>query len=382
LNVLVALLASLLIVFGSPYAGQLRSALQSSFPDHYQWIVGGIVAAAAVVATAWAFTRLRRLQRDSSTTAHDAGLPLWVRYMLIAASLAVGAGYARAVSSGESQVDVVEAFHFVEYGLVAYLFYRAWHRRPDLSGVLLAGCAGVAVGVADEWVQWFVPGRVGELHDVLLNAVAVGCGLLFSMAVHPPSSLALPTYRPSRLALGTAISGLLVTTAGFVDRVHLGYEVQAGPTAIFRSPYDAGALAAARASRSVRWNVSPPPVRGFTHEDHYMSEGQWHVQRRNIAVGLGDWWTAWSENDILERFYPPVLYWGSRWSTDQRSGIEQRARGSARGSYVSDAAPYPIYVIRRSTFWLVTVLICAVILWLSSAFAEATGRRAAEPSRV
>ncbi len=361
----------MLIVFGSPYAGELRSALQSSFPDSYQWIIGGIVAAAALVATASAFTRLRRLQRDSSTTAHDAA-PIWVRYAMIAAALAVGAGYARAVSSGESEVDVVEAFHFVEYGLVAYLFYRAWRRRPDLSGALLAACAGVAVGVADEWVQWFVPGRVGELHDVLLNAVAVGCGLLFSMAVHPPSSLALTPDRRSRIGLGLAISGLLVTAAGFVDRVHLGHEVQAGPDESFRSRYDAGALAA-RASRPAQWKAYPPPARGFTHEDHYLSEGQWHVQRRNIAVGLGDWGTAWSENDILERFYPPVLEWGSRWSRDLRSDIEQRARGSARRPYVSDAAPYPIYVVRRSTFWLVTLLIGAVILWLTrgSAFAKA-----------
>ena len=355
----------MLIVFGSPYAGQLRGTLQSSFPDQYRWIVGGVVAVAALVAIVSAVGRLRRRGHSSqSATDRGSAQALGLRYALIALAVTISAIYALAVRSGNPDVDVVEALHFVEYGIVAYLFYRAWRSRPDLSGVVFAACAGLAVGVADEWVQWFVPGRVGEMHDVALNAVAVGCGLLFSMAVHPPASLRVPPAARSRLALGAALSGLMVAIAGFVDRVHLGYEVNDGQVGIFRSQYDARTLAAAAANRPARWNASPPPVGGFRREDHYLSEGLWHVQRRNLAVTAGDPWTAWNENAILERFYAPVLDRGARWPAEQRSGIEQSVRGSARGSYVSDAAPYPIYLVRRSTFWLATVLIGAVILWL------------------
>jgi VanZ family protein len=194
----------MLILFGSPYVGQLRSSLRSSFPEEYPWIIGGVTATAVVGAIGWAVVHLRQSRYDSSP-APSARQPLWVRYTLIITAVAVSAGYARAVSTGESEVDLVEAFHFVEYGLVAYLFYRAWRRRSDVSGVALAAGAGLALGIADEWVQWFVPGRVGEMHDILLNAVAVGCGLLVSIAVHPPLSLALPTRRQSRLALGAAV---------------------------------------------------------------------------------------------------------------------------------------------------------------------------------
>jgi hypothetical protein len=124
----------------------------------------------------------------------------------------------------------------------------------------------------------------------------------------------------------------------------------------------------------VRWDASPPPVQGFSREDHYLSEGQWHVQRRNVAISGGDWWAAWSENAILERFYAPVLDRGARWSVEQRAGIEQSARGTARGPYVSDAAPYPIYLVRRPTLWAVTALLGGAIVLLSrgSAFARAT----------
>jgi VanZ family protein len=376
LPVLLPLLVSILIVFGSPYVGQARGELQSTFPEHYRWIVSGIVAVAAASAIVSALVQLHRSRRGSSSTEESAGLPIGVRYALIAAAMTIGAGYARAVRTGDPQVDIVEAFHFVEYGLVAYLFYRAWRRRPDVSGTVLAACAGVAVGVADEWVQWFVPARVGELHDIALNAVAVGCGLLVGMAVQPPVSLALPRHRASRVTMGAAVSVLVIAGAGFVDRVHLGHEIRDGQTAVFRSRYDAHALTQAAANRTARWEASPPPVRGFSDEDHYLSEGEWHVARRNVAVRTGDWPAAWGENAILERFYAPVLDRSDRWSMEQRAAVEQSTPASAKGPYVSDAEPYPIYVVRRRIFWLVTILISAAIVWLA---ARAGG--ASEPAR-
>ena len=361
---LLPLLVSILIVFGAPYVGQLRSELQSAFPEHYGWIIRGVVAASAVIALVSAVVQLRRSQIGSSR-AESGRLSMRTRYALIAAAIAVAAGYARTVRTGDPQVDMVEAFHFVEYGLIAYLFYRAWRRRADLSGVLLAACSAVAVAVADEWMQWFVPARVGELHDVGLNAVAVGCGLLVSIAVRPPLSLELPRHRGSRIMLGAVVSALIVAVAGFVDRVHLGHEVHEGGSA-FRSRYDARALAAAAENRRARWKASPPAVRGLTHEDHYLSEGEWHVARRNSAIGAGDWSAALGEDAILERFYSPVLDRLGRLSREQRTEMETDIRTTAGRSYVSDAMPYPIYTVRRSRFWLVTLVITAAIFWLSA----------------
>src|SRR4029450_52794 len=97
-------------------------------------------------------------------------------------------------------------FHFVEYGLVTMLFYRAVvPRQPgpgatgwDVSIVLVPGFAALIVGTADEWVQWFVPRRYGEVRDILLNGAAIACGLLFSLGVDPPGAFRL---RPSGRSL-------------------------------------------------------------------------------------------------------------------------------------------------------------------------------------
>ena len=347
---------------GSPYVGEIRDALQSAFPAHYRWIIGAGVAAAAVAAVAAAVGRLRRSTDDLATPASS--LPRRVRYALIAVAVMASGLYARAVRSGNPDVDVVEAFHFVEYGIVAYLFYRAWRRRPDRSGVVLAACAALAVGIADESVQWFVPGRVGELHDVWLNAAAVTCGLLFSVAIHPPRSWTAPASRRSRLVLTASIVSLLLALAAFVDRVHLGYEIN-DRVGTFRSQYDASRLDAAAADRTTRWAATPPLTEGFAREDHYLSEGLWHVQRRNLAVTAGNWRAAWHENAILERFFAPVLDRGSAWPAEQKATIEQRTDVTAREIYVSDAAPYPIFLVRRPLFWAIALLLGAAIVWSS-----------------
>lgn len=369
---LLPILASVLLVLGAPYVGDMRASLQSSFPDHYRSIIGAIVAAGVGSAVVWTLLLLRR-RRDGLGAQEHPGQS-WGRYLSMASALAIAGVYGRAVGTGNTDVDLVEAFHFVEYGGIAYLFYRACRRRSDVSAIVFPACAGVLVGVADEWMQWLVPGRVGELHDVSLNAVATGCGLLFGVAVHPPASPVLPRRRTSRVALGGVLGGLIVAVAGFVDRVHLGHEIVDEQVGVFRSRFDVQGLMTAASERASRWQTSPPPLRGLALEDHYLSEGLWHVQHRNNADRDRDAWTAWKENLILERYYPPVLDRGSRWSAGQRAEMDQRARAAAQERYVSEAQPYPIYTARRGPFWGVTVLLTAVVAWLVAGRVAASSR--------
>ena len=357
------LVASLLIVFGAPYVGDIRGALQTSVPEHYRLIIGLIVATAVAGAFVAAAATLRPSRQELAISSTHPGYPGWLRYALLAAAVVIGVVYALTVRTGNPDVDRVEAFHFVQYGLVTFLFYRASRRRTDVGAVVVPACASLLVGVADEWMQWFVPGRVGELHDVWLNAVAIVCGVLVSVAVHPPASLTLPAQRSARVALAAAAGVLILAGAGFVDRVHLGHEIADEQIGVFRSRSDARMLRAAAGERPARWRQMPPPQRGFAREDHYLSEGLWHVQRRNTAITDGDATTAWGENLILEKYYAPVLDRGSRLSPDERSDIERRVP-TVSASFVSTAQPYPIYIAPRGLFWATTALAIAALLWL------------------
>ena len=63
-----------------------------------------------------------------------------------------------------------ERFHFLQYGLLGYLIYALFFNRKKLPEVP-ALCLVVFIGGGDELVQYFLPNRVGEMRDVVMNAV-------------------------------------------------------------------------------------------------------------------------------------------------------------------------------------------------------------------
>jgi VanZ family protein len=158
--------------------------------------------------------------------------------------LAVGGAmlYAQLVATGNVLVDVVEHVHFVEYGLVAWLFYRACRVIDNGAAIIWPLLAGTLTGIADESLQAFIPERVGEAHDVLLNVVAVGCGLCFAASVSPPTRLDVPLRRPVVRPIAYGLVSVLIAFAGFFHAVHLGHEVYEPDIGVFWSHYDAATL--------------------------------------------------------------------------------------------------------------------------------------------
>jgi VanZ like protein len=355
-----AFAAAAVVVLGAPFVGQLRGAILARFPEQYRLIIGGIVLASTTALVLTAVVRIR--DRRAS------------RYGALAASVAIGVACALGFRTGNANVDAVEAFHFVEYGVVTLLFYRVWRSNDDASAILFPVFAGIVVGTLDEWFQWFVPERAGEMRDVLLNGVAAVCGILFSLALDPPR-FAQSRARPGALTRLGAIAALVLLMVGaFFATVHLGYEVRDPEIGVFRSRDTPAGLASTAMDRENRWRERPPVVlTRFSREDQYLSEALWHVRKRNEAVSDGDFSVAWRENRILEKFYAPVLDVpsydgpsGHRWPAEQRADIEARNRGVVL-SFESDANPYPIYTWSKVAFWAAVAIgsgfVFAVCIW-------------------
>jgi hypothetical protein len=267
------------------------------------------------------------------------------------------------------EVDAVERVHFVEYGLIAILFYRAWRPRGDASIVMLPLMAGLVVGTIEEWFQWFIPVRIGEARDIALNLAAIACGLLFSLGIDPPETFTRELRRGSLTRLGVAGAIVLIVFAIFVHAIHLGYDIARDDVGSFRSRYRVEELRALAADRAARWRADPPLVlHRLSREDQYMDEGLWHVRRRNDAWTAGDHVTAWRENRILEEFFAPVLDTpsyvaaaGHRWPPGQREEGERRGGATAPERYVSHAEPRPILTWSKPIFWAATVAVALVI---------------------
>ena len=328
---LLALIVSIVLVLGAPFIGELRRWVAATLPGQYVWIVNGVVALCAIGVASAAITRIRERRV--------------LRFGLIGAAMAVAVVFTRLTGSSVPAVAAVEHFHFVQYGLITWLFYRAWHRRGDVASFVLPAAAAFVFGIAEEWWQWFLPARVGELNDVLLNSVAIACGLMVSAAVSPPGRSRAHNGNGVRAALaGTAVA--LVALAAFVWTVHVGHVIVDPEIGEFRSRYSAATLLTLSAERSARWAADPPLVRRtLTREDQYRSEGEAHVRARNEAWDAGDVTRAWGENLILEKYFAAVLdtpshisLKGHRWHPDHRKDAATRFVAVPASSFVSRAA--------------------------------------------
>ncbi len=68
-----------------------------------------------------------------------------------------------------------EAIHFLEYGLLGFLLFKAlkFHTK-DVGIYFIAFFIGCLVGIFDEILQWIVPLRIWDIRDVGLNALSSG----------------------------------------------------------------------------------------------------------------------------------------------------------------------------------------------------------------
>ena len=370
-----ALLLALANLALAPFMGLLRDWLFETFPGSSVKIVAGVLALIAGGVLLAAVLRIR-----DGRSWRFVGLGLVVALVLLQSLV---------FNRGNLRVDVVEKVHFVQYGLLALLVYRGLRGRPeeapvDASLYLLPVLWAALAGILEEWVQWLVPVRTGEVMDVVLNAYAALCGTLVAVALFPPPEPVRLLHRPSlaraRAVLRTAALATLLL-AGFYHSAHLGYWVEYAsedPVCRFRSWFTEEGLLAAKAERAVHWASAPPRLEALAVEDRYVSEAGWHIHARNTAWQQQDWLTAWHESQILERYYapfldvPPLPGTGNyRLHPDQMRQIEEGFRSvrseAASGTYTSRVLENRITLWPRgkAAFWAEALSLAAVLLLVS-----------------
>jgi VanZ family protein len=374
---IVATAASVALVLAAPGIGSARSALRAAFPGTFSRLIEAGLALAALAAIGVALARIRT---DRAR-----------RYTLLAAALAVAWAYSTATGSPDPAIRAVERVHFVEFGLIAWLFLRVWRDRPDASAIVAPALAAFVVGVGDEAFQWFLPARVGELADVALNAVAIGCGLLVGVAITPPADLRGRWTGDSMRLVARLAAVTVLALAAFTHIVHLGHRIDVPGIGAFDSRYTNVQLTWLDYARGEHWRHVAPPIERpprFSREDQYMTEGLQHVQARNEAWARGDVLTAWRENAILERLFASVLDVPSyvsktshRWSPAQHADAERRVAGRVTGPWVSAAFPYRLYLWPPWALWL-PALAGASLLWSAGSRAAARDRPGPDPHRA
>ncbi len=249
----------------------------------------------------------------------------------------------------------VEAVHFVEYGVLGVLAFRAFAHRMHDTGIYLAAAAvGGIVGTLDEAIQWAIPRRVWDLRDIWFNffgaslvQVAIATGIQPARISGPPSAESVRRICGVALIAVSLLGASLLNTPGriawYADRVpglkfllessdvmlEYGHLYEVPEIGRFRSRFSPDALTRTDAARG----AEAGPILGRSSEDDYkrfldeytpitdpfLHEARVHLFRRDRYLTTAEWhlddedWyrqdltVGYRENRILEQYFPNTL---------------------------------------------------------------------------
>jgi hypothetical protein len=284
------------------------------------------------------------------------------------------------------QENPSEAVHFVQYGILGILLFRALsHRIHDPAIYLAAAMIGGIIGMVDEFIQWLTPGRYWGLKDIWLNLFAV---IMVQIAISRgirPGFLSRKTNRANlcmvcRLAIAAvALLGLcLLNTppriAWYSERVpglaflkenwnvmlEYGVLYEDQEIGVFRSRLSPAELEASDRDRAeeagaILERFQDPELyytflRAYNQvSDPFLHEARVHLFSRDRNYEISSEFrekpeeykrrltVAFRENQILEKYFPRTLHSSTYvWGPEERSLSSQYLdRGKVYNSRVS-----------------------------------------------
>jgi VanZ family protein len=268
----------------------------------------------------------------------------------------------------------IESVHFVEYGILSLLVYRALRTSYRERYVFLAAFFFTyCIGVMDESIQWLLPNRVGALKDILLNAVSAGLvQLLLWKGIRPKNLKKGFPARSFRFAAFTAVACFLLT-ASYISLVSdFGYRIKDPEVGKFFSRITGEELLN---RDSLRWehysaaldSSSTVPYMEFLDQtkDPFLYEMRVRVFRRDRHFEDESYHVSCSEEKILRK------YFGRSLTNSSFSWPEDRAEICAAlekdySKYRSPVSQELIVRYGEREMWMVTAVLAAVFLILGT----------------
>jgi len=305
-----------------------------------------------------------------------------------------------------------ETVHFLEYGVLGVLLFRALSTHIHDGSVFAAGALiGILVGIFDEVIQWFVPGRYWDYRDIVING---GASILVQIAISrltPAPSLPISRRSLRRLCrlVGAVVMLLTLCLAATPQRVNrltelvpaleelgsgddpmceYGYLHRLDELTSFRSRLSRDDLAREDGSRAAEVAAvldtsrssygdflrrTSPAIDPFAYEArvHLFARDRSAAQAHKLPPGSPAYrelmTTAFRENLILERVFGATLAHSSYlWPPRRRTEI--MAAQDESSVVVSKVAAHVITVMTESTLRsimvaiLVALVICDLLL--------------------
>jgi hypothetical protein len=249
-----------------------------------------------------------------------------------------------------------EALHFVQYGILGVLLYRALSHRVRDGGIyVIAAAIGASVGIIDEMIQWITPGRFWGLRDIWLNFFAVSLTqVAIAKGLHPSIISGRPglgslqwlcrAVAVAVLLLGVSLHNTPSRIAWYSERISALAFLKNNPSVMveygylytdpmigrFRSRFPLDVLEQTDATRGLEASQildrfrnhstygqflkeNNPITEPFLHEARvHLYRRDWHLQKVEALQPDDESYrllltVALRENQILERYFPNTL---------------------------------------------------------------------------
>lgn len=302
-----------------------------------------------------------------------------------------------------------EAIHFVEYGILYYLFFVALSKKiRDRTIYITSAFFVLFVGTLDEFLQWMMPERFWDFRDVGFNALA---GVIFMFGLWKgirPENINRPVKRLSvnvllwiitinLLFLGLCLSNTPKTVNYYAERLNLlsrlkdeeimaeyGHKHIDPEIGIFYSRPSLKQLREVDAyyGSSYGEEIANAFERGMTYEDlitaysppanPFLYEFVIHLERRDNALknleepislytAMRSSDIAFKENLILERYFSNTLSY-SGYTLPDEIIAELRENASPGDKIYISRVGNLITIFNLRTAWSV-ILITIIALW-------------------
>ncbi len=264
--------------------------------------------------------------------------------------------------------NVVEQIHLAEYGILTWLYFRPINKRiNNVAAYILTWLLVGVIGILDEWVQFYLPSRVGVLPDIYLNLSSSALALILIAKTIRPKLC--PLDRSGLRLLGAGVGMGSIILAAFILTVSdFGFLHKDDETGNFYSHYSIEELIYKNQNltdsyvQSVK-ELYPVKMHSYLKNqrtlDKYKMEVLVHVFRRDRYKEKGKLLVAYKENLILEKYFPGILHLaGFKWPENKVKKIASELPKAEGHFYESPVSRDDVLVtFSPASFWIFTVIV-------------------------
>ncbi len=297
----------------------------------------------------------------------------------------------------------IEAIHFLEYGFLGVLVYRAFRHHIDDRLIFFTGTALITlIGMGDEFFQWLLPNRSWDFRDIGFNSLSGGLvqlaiwqGIAPRFCANRITMKSIVMLRNYLISVALAFAILLSMTPQFNHKIARripSLKFLNNPEAITEYGYKVfhpdigGFFSRFRGDQLLNFDrTHGSEIGGIlsqyqrTNYAHFLSiftsgnspfihEMRVHLFRRDRYFQDKRYWVAYKENLILENFFPSSLQAGPyRWRGAEEKLCRDQIGAKADDFYVSPVSSNIITFFNVKIVWLIWtafVLLIFTFEWL------------------